>query len=429
MKTWSAPRSDAPGPATAPRPGAGRLRGDAASLVLSSAATSVLGLVFWMAATRLYPVEAVGQATTAVNAATVLASVANLSLGPLFERFLPAAGELRGRLIAAGLALSGCLSVVLGAGFVAVAAGDLTTGWAQSLAFVAAVTILAAFALLDSVVIGVHRARWAAAKNTAHAVAKLAAIVAVSSSGSGFAIVAGWIVPAAVAVVIVESLLFVALRRRGRVEPSSLPPSRELAGYAGVSFGWMLAQSVPGLVIPVAVLATVGVEQAAYYNIAWTVVTASLLVMSLASGPYVSAAARPGADLPALTRSFIRVLVAVCLLRGLAVGVAGPVALLLYGSEYAAAGTPLLLVMGVVHLLSGPGYLYGALARVHRQIAYPMAVQAVGSVVLVALVVLWLEPMGIVAVAWAYAVHDLLVLAAATPPLVILLRRTLRADQ
>ncbi|MFY1702941.1 lipopolysaccharide biosynthesis protein [Micromonospora sp. WMMA1923] len=413
---------------TAARRQAGaRLRGDSTSLVLSSAATSALGLVFWVAATRLYPVEAVGQATTAVNAATVLAGVANLSLGPLYERFLPAAGALRARLVGAGLVLSAVLSVVLGTVFLAVTSADgLVTSRAQALAFVAAVVVLAAFSLLDAVLIGAHRARWAALKNTAHAVAKLVAIVLVSCAGTGFTIVLGWIVPAAVAVVVIEVLLLTVLRRGGRQESHTLPAARELAGYAGVSFGWMIAQAVPGLVVPVLVLSIAGVDQAAYYNIGWTVVTASLLVTSLIAGPYVSAAARPGADLPGLTRSFIRVLALVCLLRGLGVAVAGPVALMFYGTEYAEAGTPLLVVMGVVHLLSGPGHLYGALARVHRRIGYPMVVQAVGSVVLVVLVARWLEPMGIMAVAWAYLVHDLLVLAAAIPPLVALLRVTLR---
>ncbi|RCS94881.1 hypothetical protein CIK61_12445 [Brevibacterium aurantiacum] len=394
-----------------------------------SAGTAVLGLVFWIAATTLYPVADVGRATTAVNTGTVLASIANLSMGPLLERFLPASGRLRGRAVAFALTGSAIFALLLGGGYAWWMPGTalFASAW-ERVGFALAVVVLAAFALLDSVLIGMHRARWVALKNVGHAVAKLGAIVLLAGVGGGMSLVGSWIVTAVAAVGVAEAGLWLTRSRwNGRNTDPALPRRRELAQFGVVSLGWMLAQALPGIAIPTIVITAAGVDDAAYYNIAWTIVAASLMMTSLVTGPFVAAASKPGANVGALVRSFALVLCGVSVVRGIGVGVVGPIALHLYGSEYAEHGSELLILMGIAHAVSGVAMLYGALARVARRIAYPMIVQLVASLVVVALVALWIKQLGIVAVGWAFLTHDILILVAAIPPLWILLRR-LRTD-
>lgn len=419
----SAPTSSPPAP---PVPAASRrVASDSIVLVGGSAATAVLGLVFWIAATSLHSVEDVGRATTAVTTGTVLAALSNLSLGPLLERFLPAAGELRGRILLLALGASAALAALLGAGYAALMPGTslFAETWERA-GFAVAVVVLAAFALLDSVLIGLHRARWVVAKNVSHAVAKLVAVVVLAGVGGSTALVGGWIVTAAIAVVVVEAGLWAARARWAeRERPHALPRRGELGRFGAVSFGWMLAQALPGIAIPTIVIVHSGAAEAAYYNIAWTIVAASLMMTSMVTGPFVAAASEPGADLPRLVRTFAVVLLGVSVLRGLGVGVIGPIALHVYGAEYAEHGTRLLVLMAVAHMISGVALLYGGLARVARQITYPMVAQLLASLLVIALVAMWIGPLGITAVGWAFLAHDAAILCAATPPLLGLLRR------
>lgn len=417
---------------------------DSVALMISSGLNAVLGLVYWMAATRLYPVEEVGRATTLVNAGIVLSSASILAFGQMLERFLPVCGRLRRRAIAAVTAVVALLATVLSGAFVALwPTGDLLTEPWQAPAYVAAVVALTLFALYDSVLVGLQLGRWAAVKNVVHAVVKLVVVVllglaavgtpwargggAPADGPSAVAILGSWVVPAALLVITAQVALAMRARKAATAprEPQ-LPPKRELGAYFVTSVGWIIGQVLPGLFIPLMVERQLGLAAAAYFNIAWIVVAASIMLMSIIGGPFVAEAARPDSDLAAASRSLLRIATAASLFRLVAVAVLGPIALLLYGAEYAAAGTWLLVLMGLAHLISGPAFVYGALAKVYRRLVYPMVVQLIGAVVLVWLVWLWLPAFGIIGVGWAYLVHDVGVLVAAAVPLRFMLSEALR---
>lgn len=438
---------------------------DSVALMISSGLNAVLGLVYWMVATRLYPVEEVGRASTLINAGIVLSSASILAFGQMLERFLPVCGRLRRRAIVGSTVVVAALATASAGAFVAFwPTGALLSEPWQAPAYVASVVALTMFALYDSVLVGLHLGRWAAAKNIVHAVVKLGLVAALgaaafgggagpgpgSGAGAGpsaVAILGSWVVPAAVLVIAAQVALVVrrsrALRavadapvpdsapapERGAADPDGepdLPPRRELVAYFATSVGWIIGQVLPGLFIPLMVERRLGLAEAAYFNIAWIVVAASIMLMSIIGGPFVAEAARPGSDLAAAARSLLRIATAASLFRLIAVGALGPVALLLYGAEYAKAGTMLLVLMGVAHFISGPAFVYGALAKVYRRIAYPMMVQLIGAVVLVWLAWAWLPEHGIVGVGWAYLVHDVGVLLAAAVPLRVMLAEALR---
>src|SRR4051812_43837128 len=76
------------------------------ALMLSAAATSGLGVVYWMLATRLYPAEVVGLNSAVISAMLLVAGVAQLSLVSVITRFLPRAGRAAGRLVGSAYALT-----------------------------------------------------------------------------------------------------------------------------------------------------------------------------------------------------------------------------------------------------------------------------------------------------------------------------------
>src|SRR3712207_5882412 len=77
------------------------------ALILSAAATSGLGVVYWMLATRYYTAEVVGLNSAVISAMLLVAGVAQLSWVSGLTRFLPRGGHASRRLVgwAYGLAL------------------------------------------------------------------------------------------------------------------------------------------------------------------------------------------------------------------------------------------------------------------------------------------------------------------------------------
>lgn len=407
---------------------------DSVALMISSGLNAVLGVVYWMAVTNLYSVEQVGRATTLINAGIVFSSASILAFGQMLERFLPVAGERRLQIVLGASSIVTALSLLLSGGFVLLWPTDalLVSPW-ERIAYPICVAILTVFALYDSVLVGVHLGRFAALKNVIHAVVKLAAVVVAGIwmvQKSAPVIIASWIVPAALLIVVTQVLLY--LRNQARAAgtvPDALPSRRDLVVYFLSTAGWIVGQVLPGLFIPLLVERSLGLEAAAYFNIAWIVVAASIMLMSVVSGPFVASASRPNADLAAETRSFTKIVVYVSVFRLLAVSVAGPIALLFYGRDYAAEGTPLLIFMGIAHAMAGPALIYGALSKVYRSLYYPMTVQLIGAVILVLLVWWWLPTHGIVSVGWAFIVHDVGVLLAAAVPLKNLYHRAMAGDR
>ena len=88
---------------------------NAGSLVATTLITSALGFAYWALAARLFSQEAVGYASAAVSAMTLLGTVGVLGLGTVLLGQLPRRQE-RGGLVAAAVLAAAAGSAVLGLG-------------------------------------------------------------------------------------------------------------------------------------------------------------------------------------------------------------------------------------------------------------------------------------------------------------------------
>lgn len=381
---------------------------DSMALVLSGGLTGLLGLVFWAAAARHYSVAEIGRGSAVVTSAIMLATLSNLSLGGMYERFLPVAGHRAARLLIAGPAVTTVLAFGLGTGFVLLApAGHVLTTPTERLTFPLFVAVLALFALQDNVLTGLRGARWAAVKNLFHSVAKLALVVVLGVTASGFAIAVSWTAPAALAAAVVVGLVVRAVRRDPvyAVEPA-LPPRRELFSFFVTTYGLTVVASLAPLVIPLIVVNQLGVESNGYFTMAWTLVTAVAMVMSVAAGPFIAEAAAQPDRLWASTRRFLVLLSGVALLGALFLLVGAPLLLSVFGRDYGAQGRDLVQVMALAMLLSAVPAFYGALARVRRRLGLAALVQVAGAVVLIGGTFLLAPRLGLVGIGWAYVAAE-----------------------
>ncbi len=392
---------------------------EALAMTASTGVTAVLGLGYWTIAAHGFSMAEVGRASAIISAATVLATLANLSLGGMYERFLPVSGVRTRRYLIGGALISGLLALLLGAGFVLVGPTEriLLEPW-ESFAFPVLVISLAQFALLDQALIGLRRARWAALKNVVHAVVKLGlAAAAFAVTASGFSLVAAWVVPA---LLLVVGYLPVVWRRWsvGGVHdlPVSLPPRAELWSFFGTSFGIMVIGSIAPLVIPLLVVQHLGAESNAAFTMAWTLYSAVALLLGTVVGPYIAQASTPGAPVRQLTLRFIGILASLTVLGALFLWVLAPVLLGLLGERYASETESLVQLMALSLLPTFFGMLYAGLSRVVRRLRLAMVLQVASATLVVGGVAVVIPRYGLAGIGYTYLAVEIVLAAILVVP-------------
>ncbi len=398
------------------------------ALLISSATTATIGLVYWILMGRLYPPSEVGAAAAVIAAATMLSGFANLGLGSYFERFLPLAGKNRNRHVARGLTVAALCGVVLGATFIFVGPTDeMFANTTQQVIFPLFVVILSIFALLDNITIAMYRTHWGAAKNVAHAVLKLGCAVVASFFIGRTGIAGTWVATALLASLVVG---YFALRtmRREPAPADGLPPLRELVSFTAGNYGIFVVSALTPLMLPMIVIAAVGANHSAYFSIPWSLLTAVLVLLTMLTGPYVAAASDPRTDLRALTARFAAILLTIATAACLGLLAVGPLVLRLAGPEYAEHGGPVLRVAAFALPLAAVGYLYTAICRVRRRIRGALLIQVVTATVLLSITAWQLPRHGLISVSWAMLIAEGIGAILSAILLALLLRRSVDLD-
>lgn len=412
-------------PAVSDQPAAQRNMGvNTASLVVSNLMTGVLGLVFWGAAARLYPAEAVGVGAAVLNSVVMLSTLSMLSIDTLYERFLPLAGVRTASLVARGFAIVAGAALLAGVGVVAFGPDEMfVSGW-MMLLYPLLVVEHALFALEDKTTAGLGVARWAAAKNVFHAVLKLVALIALAWTGSALSIVLSWAVVGAVALVAV----FVAMRRRWRTDPQflrepTLPPNRMVLRYFRTSFALTAVWTVAPLALPLLVLSQFGAAASAHFAVAWSIISAAYITVHLVISPYVAEAAAHPDKLYSLSVRMVQMITGVAVAASLGLVILGPLALGLVGGEYRTQGQALLYLAALFIPLSAVAAAYEAFARVNRKLGLIFTVRGTVTVLILVGYHPITERFGLIGVGWLYLAVEALAAAVLIVPAVRCLRQ------
>ncbi|MDZ4270101.1 MAG: lipopolysaccharide biosynthesis protein [Mycobacterium sp.] len=405
------------------------LRINTFSLIGSNLLTGLLGLVFWAAAARLYPTEAVGVGAAVISSAMMLAILAMLSIDTLYERFLPVAGYSAGPLLLRGFVVVTVVSVLAGIGLVLFGPREamFESGW-QLASYPLLVMVLALYTVLDRTTAGLGVARWAAAKNSVHSVAKLVVLLMFAWTASAESIVLAWVGTAAVAVVV----LVMAIRRRLRTDPQflippALPSKPEIWRYFGSSFGLTATWIIGPLVVPLIVLSQFGAVANAHFAVTWAIVNAFYTTVHLILSPYVSEVAAHPDKVAALTKRMVATMVGVNVIGGLGLIAVGPFVLGLVGGDYRVEGQSLLYLAALFVPLSAVTGVYEGFARVRRKLGVVMAVRFAGTVMIIGGSVVATSMFGVTGIGWAYLVAEGLCALVLVVPVIRWIRRV-KAD-
>jgi O-antigen/teichoic acid export membrane protein len=346
---------------------------NAGSMLGTTTVTSLLGAGFWWLAARGFSQDAVGLATAAVAAMTLLGFLATLGLGTLLMGELPQRESGRRSLIntallavfAVGAALGLLFAVV--APLVSAAFEPIAATPAALIVFVLGVALTALVFVLDEALIGLLRGGLQLSRNTVFAAVKFAALipalVLLADAGPGW-IYAAWVVG------IAASFLVLIRFFRERIETDSPRPDftvlRGMRKSAMSHFGFNLGLEAATLSLPILVVALISPRANASFYVAWMIAGHLVIVpASLGTVLYPIGSSDPGRMSRGLLLT-VKVSFAFGLLANLVLLPLASPLLGIFGASYAATGTTPLHIMALAVFPLTIKALYVAIHRVER---------------------------------------------------------------
>ena len=380
-------------------------------LMFSSGLQAVLGLAFWMIATRLYSVSAIGRGSSLIAAVGVIGYAALLGLNTAFVRYLPTAVK-RDELLTSGLL------IVAGAGATMATVYVVVIPFAAPrLAFIERPVLAVSFVLIaaasavnlltDAVFIAARRAGWnALIDGGIGGFSRVAGILALASAGGYgvFCASGGGFAMAALASMI---LMIGQLRWRPTLRQFS-ESLRPLVRFSGASYAGNLAGALPGLVVPVIVLDRLGTASAAYYFVSFqlaSILFAAITAVEqtfLAEGAYAGGSVMARDDRRALLRRSRRLLALLCGPACLTLIAVAHWVLLPFGTQYSQHGTVSLMLLASAAIPIAANYWLWTVLR----LAGKLRALVLGGAVYAG---------AICGLSWLLAPHGLGALAAAWP--------------
>ncbi|HXS32439.1 MAG TPA: hypothetical protein VN758_01530 [Solirubrobacterales bacterium] len=313
---------------------------NAGSMMSTVVVTALLGAAFWLVAARQFSTDAVGVASAAVAAMTLLGYVATAGLGTLLMGELPRREQHHRGLLNASLMVSGAIGIVLGIGF-AIAAPllsadlePLSESWLAAAVFAFGVGLTGLAAVLDQALIGLLRGGLQLSRNVVFSAIKLIALVLVAylvTGAGGVWIYATWTAGIAISLVV---LLRFYMRRAG----DSLRPRFALLGEMRVDAAthhvYNLAIRAPDLVLPLIVVALLSAEANANFYIAWMIASFAFMVPVSLSSVLFAVGSGDASGLHERYRLSMALSAGLGLVANLVLLVAGGQILALFGADY-----------------------------------------------------------------------------------------------
>jgi O-antigen/teichoic acid export membrane protein len=381
------------------------------ALIIGSAATSGLGLVYWVLAARFYSAEMVGLSSAALSAMLLLSGISQLGLNSALVRFVPLAGRSTSRLILYSYLVSAVAAAItsiiflLGLNVWAPALSFIGASRDWQVLFVLATIVWGIFALQDSALTGLRQAIWIPLENTTFAMIKIVLLIVLAGSFQAVGIFASWNIPVLLSLIPINLLIFKWLipnhirethERAAPITPGLI--TRFVGGnYLGSLF--FLASTA---LLPLMVTNLVGARANAYFYPPWMIVTALQLVAVNLSTSLTVEATLDRAQLSAYGRRVLVQTARLVVPLVIIVFVGAPLILQVFGSAYALEGTALLRWLALGTLPNILIVLFISLARVQNRPGSIMLVQGTLSLLILSLSHFLLPTLGItgVGIAW-----------------------------
>jgi O-antigen/teichoic acid export membrane protein len=391
-------------------------------------------MAFWVAAARLFPETTVGRDSVLISVMIELSTLCQLNLGNGIVRFLPDLGARSARALVWVYIVTAGTALVFGALFVMLAPhlSDqlryLGSDAALGVVFVAGLVCSGVFVLQDAALTATRQTPWIPLENGSFGVLKLAALPLLLALGANNGVFIAWVVPMALLLGPVNYLIFrralpvQAVRKTPTAALSTLGPGRVLRFLSQDYLASVFTQAAL-TVLPLLVIAKLGPRESAYFAMPFTIAVAfDTFAYSSCTALVVEATLKP-TQLASLLRVFVRRVLVLLVPAAALLAVAAPIVLLPFGHAYEQHGATvlrLLLCASVFRILTA---LFSALSRIHALgvrlalIELLLCALALGGALALA------PSRGIVGVAEAWLLANVVVAAAVAPLVLADLRR------
>ena len=358
-------------------------------LVGKQGATAVLGLAYWVVASRLFLARDVGLAAAASSVAYFLGAIGSLGIPILLlaeiesieasrRRFVIATGNAISCLVVLALAFASlALAPVIGNSLIAIRDDPITA----VLLVVGSVAVMAS-ANFDNAAIGLHRGSAQLFRGTGSSALKLVMVGFLVLAGAKTS--AGLMLAWALALVVMLVMCIPMLR----LEPTpggegSFRKRKALAReYSTLSFKhYVLSLSINSIsyIVPLTAALFVGPQQVAYFTAAFLLSATVLIIPYLLT---LSLFAERSGDPGLLHRHVRRTLplgLALCTAIVVVVEIGAPFVLRIFGPAYVENGTTALRLL----ILVGPSYVikdhYVAIRRAQGRLTQAAKIMALGT--------------------------------------------------
>jgi O-antigen/teichoic acid export membrane protein len=348
---------------------------NAGSLMAATAVTSVLGFAFWWLAARTASPAAVGQASAAVSAMTLIGTIGMFGMGTMLISDLPRLTGRKWDLISTCLLVSGSAATVGGLAYVALAhlavpgLRDALGSPLVTALLVFGIALNAMTLVLDEALVGLLAGPLQLLRNAYFSVIKLALLGALALLGltlTGGQLLLTWVAGAVLSV----ALLSAALRRRGMID-SVRPRLALLRGRGAQTFDHNLlnlATYLPRAALPLVVTAVLSAEANAAFYTAFMVL--SFLAMVPGNVALTLFAVASG-DKDAL-RSKVRMGLLICLGLGLpasiVVALFSSTIMSVFGESYARTAGTAMSILALTYVPFVFHHFFLAISRVQGKV-------------------------------------------------------------
>lgn len=389
------------------------------AFISNSALTSILGVVYWLAAAHVMGQAELGRGSSLLSALLTVSALAQLNYTRTLPGLLPKASNNATRLLVQVYMRVMIVSFILGLSFAIITPlvsskfGYLTGIPAFALLFAISVPIYSIFSLEDSVLATVRRTAIIPFENAIYGVLKLVPLFIpafLRTMPTGTVILASWVLPLLFLVIPINIYLFRrAVPQAAYAFPDDVASEEgKLVRYDFAGYLFWLLGTVP---LPVLAVTFLGPYRTAAFSVPFTIVTA-IDVLSLNLGNQLTAEmSRTRGEFRAPTKLFVWRAWGVIALISAGLIVMAPYVLDLFGAQYRSAGTTVFRVLMLAALPRSILFFSIATARArgvaaNAQLSGPviLALQATTCILTLAISLLTMPAHGILGIAFGWTI-------------------------
>ena len=378
-------------------------------LVVYSGVNSVTGVLFWIAAARLYDAEAVGLASAVIAAIGFVVLFSSLGLDYGLIRFLPDAGNKANDIINSCFTTAGLTALVLAGIFLAGLGvwSPALLGIRESLAFLASFLLLGIVFTLSGFVIQVfiarRRAGFTLAQGLIFGLSRFIPLFLLVPIYLDFGIYVSWGIAVAASTLIAVFWFLPRVlkeyRPRFTIKKTVLAEMLRfsLANYVSNIF-WAL----PLVVLPLMVVNILGAEQNAYFYVGWSVASIMFIIPVSTSQSLYAEGSHDQEKLGREVRKSLKISLVLIVPALIIVLVLGDKIMWLFGRAYTENTTRLIWTIAVSVVPMSINFIYLSIKRVQKKMKSAVVLTAFMCVATLGLSYFLLPVMGILGagVAW-----------------------------